>query len=56
MPRAIIDGDSVRIMGVRNFDYRSVDDFTVRYEEPEVQLSHLIGVDFFVSYWTEGLV
>jgi len=22
MPRAIIDGDSVRIMGVRNFDYR----------------------------------
>jgi hypothetical protein len=33
MPRAIVDGDRVRIMGVRNFDYRSVDDFTVRYEE-----------------------
>ena len=56
MPRAIIDGDRVRIMGVRNFDYRSVDDFTVRYEEREVQLSHLTAVDFFVSYWTEGLV
>ena len=56
MPRAIIDGDRVRIMGVRNFDYRGVDDFTVRYEEREVQLSHLTAVDFFISYWTKGPV
>jgi hypothetical protein len=56
MPRATIDGDRVRITGVRNFDYRSVNDFTVRYEEREVQLSHLTGLDFFVSYWSEGLV
>ena len=33
MPRAIIDGDRVRIMGCRNFEYRSRDDFTVRYDE-----------------------
>jgi hypothetical protein len=56
MPRAIIDGDRVRIIGVRNFDYRSSDDFTVRYEEREVWLSHLAAVDFFISYWSEGLV
>jgi hypothetical protein len=56
MPRASIDGDRVRLTGVRNFDYRSVDDFTVRYEEREVQLSHLTGLDFYVSYWVEGLV
>ena len=56
MPRAIVDGDRVRIIGVRNFDYRSVNDFTVRYEDREVQLSHLAGLDFFVSYWSEGLV
>lgn len=56
MPRAIIDGDTVRITGVRNFDYRSRDDFTVRYEERRIQLSHLTGLDFFVSYWSEGLV
>lgn len=51
MPRAIIDGDRVHITGVRNFDYRDKDDFTVRYEEREVSLSHLTSVDFFVSYW-----
>jgi hypothetical protein len=54
MPRVTVDGDRVRIRDVRNFDYRSVDDFTPRYEEREVSLSHLTGVDFYVSYWMPG--
>lgn len=56
MPQAFIDGDRVRITGVRNFDYRSRHDFTVRYEEREFLLSHVTGLDFYVSYWREGLV
>ena len=56
MPRAIVEGDRVRLTGVRNFDYRSVDDFTVHYEEREVQLSHLTGLDFYIAYWREGWV
>jgi hypothetical protein len=56
MPRAIIDGDRVRLTGVRNFDYRTRNDFTVRYEEREVWLSHLIALDFYVSYFSEGPV
>ena len=56
MPRAIIDGDRVHITGVRNFEYRSRNDFTARYEERDIQLSHLTALDFFVSYWSEGLV
>jgi hypothetical protein len=56
MPRAIISGDRVRFTGFRNFDYLSENDFTVRYEEREVQISHLTGVDFFVSYWKIGPV
>jgi hypothetical protein len=56
MPRAFIDGDRVRLTGVRNFEYRSLDDFTVRYDEREVSVSHLTGIDFFVSYWSVGPV
>ena len=56
MPRAVVDGDRVRISGFRNFDFRSRDDFTAKYEEREVSLSHLTGVDFFISFWMEGPV
>ena len=56
MPRVSIDGDRVHITGVRNFEYRTKDDFTVRYEEREVSLSSLTSIDFFVSYWTPGPV
>jgi len=56
MPRATIDGDRVRITGVRDFEYRSRNDFTVRYEEREVSLAHLVALDFYVSYFTAGPV
>lgn len=56
MPRVTIDGDRVRITGVRDFEYRSRNDFTVRYVDREVSLSDLVGVDFFISYWTPGPV
>ena len=56
MPQAFIDGDRVRLTGVRNFEYRARDDFTVRYEERELSLPHLSGIDFYVSYWSEGPV
>ena len=56
LPRAIIDGERVRFTGFRNFDYRSTDDFTVRWEEREVSLAHLTSVDLFISYWSVGPV
>jgi hypothetical protein len=56
MPRAVIDGDRVRITGFRNFDYRTRHDFTERWEEREVSLAHLTSVDFFLSYWRVGPV
>jgi hypothetical protein len=56
MPRAFIDGDRVRITNVRDFTYRSRNDFDIRYEERQIQLSHLTGVDFYLSYWAEGPV
>lgn len=54
MPEVTVDGDRVLLKNVRNFDYRTTDDYTVRYETREVQLSHLISLDFFVSYWIPG--
>jgi len=56
MPRAVMDGDRVVLKDVRNFDYRTATDFTVRYEERQVQLSHLTSLDFYVSYWMPGPV
>jgi hypothetical protein len=43
MPRAIIDGDRVHLTGVRNFDYRTRNDFTV-YTKSATQLAHLIAM------------
>ena len=54
LPRAMIDGDRVRLTGVRNFDYRTREDFDVSYEEREVLLSELTSVDLFLSYWSDG--
>ena len=56
MPRVSIDGDRVRIAGVRNFEYRGTYDFTPRYEAREVSLSSLTSIDFFISYWMQGPV
>jgi hypothetical protein len=56
MPRASIDGDKVKISGFRNFEYRSLEDYTARLEEREYDLSHLTSLDFYVSYWAIGPV
>lgn len=54
LPEVFVDGDRVIFKNFRNFDYRTTDDFTMRYESREVLLSHLTSLDFFVSYWIPG--
>ena len=56
MPRATLDGDLVHLTGFRHFDYRSTNDFTIRYEDRTYSLSDLQSMDFFVSYWKLGPV
>ena len=51
LPHATIEGDRVTIRNVRNFEYRSVEDFTEHWEERAYDLSKLVGVDVFLSYW-----
>jgi hypothetical protein len=54
MPTSTVEGDRVRLTGVRNFIYRTRDDFDARYEEREVSLSHLTSIDFYISFWMTG--
>jgi hypothetical protein len=44
------------ITGYRNFNYRSRYDFDSHYEEREVDISHVVSMDLFVSYWKIGPV
>jgi hypothetical protein len=56
LPRIEVAGDRAKITGVRDFEYRSRDDFDVRYIERKIDLSHLTGVDLFISYWDDELM
>jgi len=51
MPFADVSGDRVVVHNVRNTRYRSETDFTVRYEDRELDLSRLRSLDIFIFYW-----
>jgi hypothetical protein len=55
-PRAIINGDRVRLENFRHFVFRSRDDFDVRYEVREIDVSRIVSADLFISYWSVGPV
>jgi len=44
-------GDLVTIHNLRNFDYRTRDDYEVRYEDRTYDLKQLEHVDFLINYW-----
>jgi Domain of unknown function (DUF4105) len=52
LPRAVCAEDAVTIENVRNFDYRSLDDFEPRYETRTVRLSNLESADVIFFNWT----
>ncbi|ANF57041.1 lipoprotein N-acyltransferase Lnb domain-containing protein [Halotalea alkalilenta] len=48
---AEVDGSRVTLHNVRNFEWRTRDDFTERWETREYDLDQLESVDLLVSYW-----
>ena len=48
---ASMDGERVTLHNIRNFDYRSENDFTVAYYDRTFDLRQLDEVDLFAVYW-----
>lgn len=51
LARAELDGDKVTIRNIRNLDYRTDTDFTLRYYDRTFDLSQLSAVDLITVYW-----
>jgi hypothetical protein len=51
LPRVERQGETVTFENVRNFEYRSLDDFTPRYETRTVHISNLRGADLILFNW-----
>ena len=56
VPTAEIQGNKLTIHNLRNADYRSETDYTVRYEDRTYDLSRLTGLDLFMIYWGSPII
>ncbi|MBT1073469.1 Lnb N-terminal periplasmic domain-containing protein [Pelotalea chapellei] len=56
LPSATIDGNMVTIHNIRNVDYRSESDYTVRHYDASFNLAQLRSVDNFLVYWGSPLI
>ena len=51
LPYAAIEGDTVTLHNIRNFDYRSETDYTPAWYDKRYDLAKLEGVDLVAVYW-----
>ncbi len=55
-PHATIQGNTVEIFDIRNFDYRAENDFSENYYDKTYHLNDLESLSFILSYWDGGTV
>ncbi len=51
LPSAVINGNFVTIRNIRNLDYRSETDYTVRHYDATFDLKKLRSIDNYLVYW-----
>ena len=51
LPYATVHGDAITVHNIRNTDYRTETDYTVRYYDKSFDLSGLRSFDLFLSDW-----
>jgi hypothetical protein len=56
LPYAEIRGDHLIFHNVRNADYRTEADYTVRLEDRDLDLSKMRALDLFLIYWGSPLI
>jgi hypothetical protein len=56
LPSATVEGDRVTLHNIRNMEYRTATDFTLRYYDKTVDLRHLESVDLISSYWAGNTI
>lgn len=56
LANAVRDGDAITIHRLRNFDYRSLEDFTPRYESRTYRLSNLAAMDIIFFNWGSAIM
>jgi len=56
LPFADIDGERVTVHNVRNAEYRTETDYTVRLEDRALDLAQLRSLDLFLIYWGSPLI
>ena len=53
---AVIDGDHVTVRNIRNVDYHSEADYTVRHYDASFDLNQLQSADVYLVYWGSPLI
>jgi hypothetical protein len=51
LPYASVSGDLVTVRHIRNFSYRSSEDYTAAYYDRTFDLRRLVSLDLVASYW-----
>lgn len=54
LAKASFNGDLVTINNIRNFDYKTRNNFTIRYYDKTFDLTKLESADLIVSYWDQN--